>query len=156
MAHTINGKCDGCSACAGQCPTSAIHGIFKDRFEIDARLCIDCGVCGWICPIEAVLDAAGVVVPHLPRDERPRPLIDPQGCNGCRMCVDICSVNALKIVGPSYGGIAVLTGPLACVACGDCVTVCIKKAVSMGPLDLRKYDAAEHTVQLLEYLDECG
>ncbi len=156
MAHTINALCDGCSACAGQCPTNAIFGRFKERFTIDERLCIDCGVCGWICPIDAVLDAAGAVVPHLPRDERPRPLIDPQACNGCRMCVDVCSVNALALVGPIYRGIAVLSAPLACVACSDCVTVCIKKAVSMGPLDLRTYEPAEHTVRLKEYLDACS
>jgi len=156
VAHSINDRCDGCSACAGQCPTKAIHGRFKETFAIDARLCIDCGVCGWICPIEAVQDAKGAIVPHLPRDERPRPVIDPDGCNGCRLCADVCSVNALSIVGPVYRGIAVLAEPLACVACGDCVTVCLKRAVRMGPLDLRSYDPAEHAARLREYLDECG
>ncbi len=156
MAHSITSTCDGCSACAPQCPTKAIHGLFQEIYEIDARLCIDCGVCGWVCPIEAVLDATGAVVPFLPKDQRPRPLIDPVSCNGCRLCVEVCSVNALSIVGPMYQGIAVLSEPMACVACGDCVTVCIKKSVTMGPLDLRTYDVAEHMVRLKEYLDECG
>ena len=156
MAHTINALCDGCSACAGQCPTEAIHGLFKERYTIDERLCIDCGVCGWICPIDAVLDAKGAVVPHLPRDQRPRPLVDPEGCNGCKLCVDICSVDALKIVGPQYRGVAVLAEPLACVACGDCVPICIKGAITMGPLDLRTYDAGEQSTRLREFLEECG
>ncbi len=156
MAHSINALCDGCSACAGQCPTKAIHGRFKERYTIDARICIDCGVCGWICPIDAVLDAAGEVVPHLPRDQRPRPVIDPDLCNGCRMCVDICSVDALKIVGPVFRGIAVLSQPLACVACSDCETICLKKAVRMGSMDLRVYDPAGQEADLEEYLDECG
>ena len=156
MAHTITELCDGCSACAGQCPTKAIHGLFKERYAIDERLCIDCGVCGWICPLPAVLDAAGQVVPHLPRDERPRPLIDHELCNGCRMCVDICSVDALKIIGPIFRGVVVLSQPLACVTCGDCATICIKGAVEMGRLDLRVYDAAEQRLRLEELLDECG
>jgi len=156
VAHRINDRCDGCSACAGQCPTKAITGRFKERYTVTERLCIDCGVCGWICPIEAVEDAVGRIVPHLPRDQRPRPVIDAESCNGCKLCVDICSVDALKIIGPQFQGVAVLSGPLACVACGDCVTVCLKRAVTMGPLDLRTYDAAEHTARLQEFLDECG
>ncbi len=156
MAHTINDLCNGCSACAGQCPTRAIHGRFKELYAVDERLCIDCGVCGWICPIDAVEDQHGVLVPTLRRNQRPRPLIDPERCNGCKLCVDICSVDALRIVGPIYRGVAVLSSPRACVACGDCATICIKGAVTMGPLDLRSYDADDETVRLKDFLVECG
>lgn len=156
MAHSINALCDGCSACAGQCPTQAIRGRFKELYSIDARLCIDCGVCGWICPLDAVLDASGAVVPHLPRDQRPRPVVDPDGCNGCRMCIDVCPTDALSLVGPIFRGVALLSQPLACVACGDCATVCIKRAIEMGPVDLRSYAADAHAARLRELLDACG
>lgn len=46
--------CTGCFACKQVCAKGAIHTIVKDGFfypEIDASLCVDCGLCTKSCPV---------------------------------------------------------------------------------------------------------
>jgi len=47
-------KCVGCTACARQCPASAISGERKSPHEIDPALCIKCGNCKTACRFGAV------------------------------------------------------------------------------------------------------
>ncbi|MBI2377231.1 MAG: 4Fe-4S dicluster domain-containing protein [Deltaproteobacteria bacterium] len=166
MAHRIGEECNGCSACKRQCPTSAIQGEpplsalvrrgdsspAEAPFEIEARACIDCGVCGMVCPVGAVCDARGVTVPCLPRDARPRPKVTSDLCNGCGLCMDFCAFDCIALVGSRYSGVAYLARPMACVSCGDCATVCIKGAVAMGPADLRELDPEADRGRLSRYL----
>lgn len=140
MSHFIHAECNGCNACARQCPTSAITGEPDGRYVIEPALCIDCSVCGIICPVEAVTDERGRRVPRIPRDQRPRPVIDLHLCNGCTMCVEICPFDCLSIVGKPFFGGCYLSEPQACVSCADCVTICLKGAIRMKPLDLRAFD----------------
>ncbi len=64
MPHTINSNiCEGISSCAKACPVGCINqGKGKnlkgtDYFWIDFEICIDCGVCLSVCPVEgAVID----------------------------------------------------------------------------------------------------
>ena len=148
MAHLITEDCTGCSACQRQCPVEAIQGEFKKRYIIDPLLCVDCGVCGWICPDDAVLDAAGELVPRLPRPMRPRPQVLEHLCNGCGVCLDYCPFDCRDLIGPRHDGFAFLSSPMRCVGCGECSTSCIKGAIEMKPFDLRNYDAAAEAARL--------
>jgi ferredoxin len=145
VPHRFNSKCDGCSACVRQCPTKAIFGVFKKSYQVEPELCIDCGVCGMICPVEAVIDQHGRIAERVPRPQRLRPIVDPNMCNGCTMCVDYCPWNCLSVVGGTFAGIAILSEPLACVSCAECVDICIKGAVTMRPCGLADYDVEAET-----------
>lgn len=140
MAHTILPTCSGCTACQRQCPTGAIFGERDELHVIDPRRCIDCGVCGWICPTETVIDPHGTLVERLPRKNRPHPRIDAVLCNGCALCSEICPFDCIAVIGPRFQGIAILDAPERCVSCGECEDICIKRAVRMGRLPLRDYD----------------
>jgi NADH-quinone oxidoreductase subunit I len=56
-------RCTGCSTCAQACPDGCIlvatspaeDGSFNiDRYEIDFRLCMYCGLCTEACPYDAI------------------------------------------------------------------------------------------------------
>lgn len=127
MSYAITEACIGCTTCARQCPTAAVFGRVDDQHRIDATLCIACGVCGWVCPASAVLDGAGRATTYVPRHRRPRPVFDPDACNGCGKCVDICPFGVLVIHGPRYRGLARIATPDACVSCGECVSACPRR-----------------------------
>ncbi len=153
MAYLFNENCDGCSACERQCPTAAIYGERRKWYAVDPVLCIDCGVCGMICPVEAVLDEHGQLAARLPRNKRERPVVDPAMCNGCGLCIDYCPYACLSLVGHPQAGISILSEPLACVSCAECVDVCIKGAVKMRALNLREFDVDVETSRCLTVLD---
>lgn len=50
-------KCTGCHACAQSCKLSAIQMVYSgDGFlypQIDETLCVDCGICYRVCPLNA-------------------------------------------------------------------------------------------------------
>ncbi len=154
MSHRFNSRCDGCSACARQCPTLAIVGELHRPHRVIAELCIDCGVCGMICPIAAVEDEHGRIASRLRRDRRPRPVIDPLLCSGCALCTDYCPFACLALVGRAHHGIAVLAEPMACVSCGECADICIKGAVTMRAVDLRALDPAAERTRAVAVLQE--
>ena len=56
-------RCTGCSTCAQACPDGCIlvetspnpdGTLNKERYEIDFRLCMYCGLCVEACPYEAI------------------------------------------------------------------------------------------------------
>lgn len=149
MTHTICPECDGCSACAGQCPVAAIAGSPGLPYQIDAEACIDCGVCGMVCPVAAVRDAEGRVVARVPRDRRPRPVVDLDLCNGCGHCVEHCPFQARAVAGaPFYGG-SYVAQPHRCVCCGECGHICIKGAITRRTVDVRAWDPAAEVARIL-------
>ena len=44
--------CRGCSDCLMHCPTQAIR-VREGRAHIIKELCIDCGACADVCPVDA-------------------------------------------------------------------------------------------------------
>ncbi len=53
--YKITDKCIGCSACARQCPVSAISGELKKKFDINDEKCIKCGKCMSTCRFGAIV-----------------------------------------------------------------------------------------------------
>lgn len=58
--------------------------------------------------------------------DRPIPLIDPQLCDGCELCVRACPTKALELL----DGKAVVANPLACEYSGLCEAVCPTQAIT--------------------------
>lgn len=135
MAHFIDDKCIGCTACVAVCPTEAITGERKELHFIDPQLCIDCDACVRACPVLSIADEFGVYKPRIAkRSDWPKPVVDPVSCSGCEFCVDICPFDCLEIAGDGqFMGIAVLSKPNACVSCRECEEVCAKGAIMVLP-----------------------
>jgi NADH-quinone oxidoreductase subunit F len=57
VKYSITEDCDGCGACAKQCPQEAIAGKLKERHVIDMTKCTKCGTCVTVCRHDAVLVA---------------------------------------------------------------------------------------------------
>ncbi len=55
----------------------------------------------------------------------PVPKIDPDRCNQCRKCMDICRFRAITVIGDM-----VLTFPELCHSCGGCMAVCPEGAIT--------------------------
>jgi len=54
------------------------------------------------------------------------PVIDPQKCDGCGLCVGVCHLNALAIV----NNIITIIETVECDWCTDCELVCLTGAIS--------------------------
>ena len=54
------------------------------------------------------------------------PVIDPEKCDGCGLCVGVCHLNALAIV----NNIIAIIGIVECDWCADCEAVCLTGAIS--------------------------
>lgn len=89
------GYCDFCGLCAQVCPTGALRAFdpHVDKIGIayvDTATCLAytmgaCEKCRDVCRYDA-----------LSFDERNRPVVDAQHCNGCGECVDACTVNVYR------------------------------------------------------------
>jgi len=54
------------------------------------------------------------------------PVIDPQKCNGCGLCVSVCSCGALVIV----NNVITIVTIVDCDWCTDCEAVCTTGAIT--------------------------
>jgi len=54
------------------------------------------------------------------------PVIDPEKCDGCGLCVGVCHLNALAIV----NNVITIIETVECDWCTDCEAVCLTGAIS--------------------------
>lgn len=73
-------------------------------------------------------------------------VIDPELCNGCELCVEVCPTDALTM----DGDVAVVSGAES-LGCGHCVAICPTDAVRIGFIDDSALDLA--TVEEPQGLD---
>jgi ferredoxin len=71
-------------------------------------------------------------------NDRPVPLIDPQRCDGCGLCVRACPTTALALQDER----AIVAHPLACEYIGMCEAVCPTQAIRR-PFEIIVPEAAE-------------
>jgi NAD-dependent dihydropyrimidine dehydrogenase PreA subunit len=120
--------------------------VRKSLHVIDPPLCIDCGACGRVCPVEAVRDESGSLCPKMKYAEWLEPVFDPGICTPCRICVDTCPVNCLDIGEPLAGAepraYPFLRDPKRCIGCSLCSKDCPVDAISMRPRGSRAERAA--------------
>lgn len=131
MSYVITEECIQCNTplCAHRCPVGAIE-TKNGRKYINPKLCIDCGVCGISCQKEAIRTGDGKRIKFIPEEERPRAIINPQYCSGCRGCVEVCPFNCLEMVpnnNNEYFLVARNVRMQDCVACRLCVEICSDK-----------------------------
>lgn len=56
-----------------------------------------------------------------------KPVVDPNLCIACGICVDECPVSALDL-----DDVATLARPEDCTECGTCEAVCPNQAITLG------------------------
>lgn len=91
-----SGYCDFCMKCIDACPTGALsmdsattYNIGVAKIISDACVAWDwggCTICADVCPVEGAITL----------DERGRPHVDEQLCNGCGLCETKCPAPSLR------------------------------------------------------------
>jgi len=136
MPYSITKACTGCTACVRKCPVGAITGERKKVHKIDPDLCIDCGVCGRICPAKgAVLDNLGNTCTFIKPALWQRPEIDIKTCTSCNICIDTCPLGCISLSKNAGArdnhGYPYLSDEKACIGCGFCAADCPVDAIVM-------------------------
>ena len=79
--------------------------------------------------IDADVDAADLHLLLKPRIQRREPFvasqvarIDPERCDGCNRCVEVCRFSAIS---------SLKVDPISCEGCGVCIHICPKEAISL-------------------------
>ncbi len=113
-----SGYCDFCMKCVEACPTGALsldapsaHDIGVAKVISDACVAWDwggCAICADVCPVEGAITL----------DERGRPHVDEQLCDGCGLCETDCPAPSLRAYNSSLAekGIYVVSRESAAAA----------------------------------------
>src|SRR5690606_30546619 len=93
-------------------------------------ICIDCGACTFVCPVECIHNPRGEAPERIKkRTDWPKPQIIDELCTGCTFCVEVCPFNCLQLDDRPFAGVARLVDPKSCVGCSMCEEVCAKNAI---------------------------
>lgn len=92
-----------------------------------------------------IVEKAVVASDHLPVWDDPREAryqrvsIDPERCDGCKLCVVVCPANILELYGPKDNVKARLKADATgCMSCNNCYAVC----AGQGVIATEPYDFA--------------
>ncbi len=136
MSYKITDNCIGCTLCTKSCPVHAISGELKQQHIINPKRCVDCGVCGGVCPKASIIDNFGNVCSKVNKNDRLKPIVNAEKCTACSICVDICGFDCLSISLPKFqmdiDVYAELTNENKCVDCKMCMKACPVSAIKMG------------------------
>jgi ferredoxin len=55
VPHVDVFKCTGCGICIRECPEQII-GLVKGKAAILNDLCVECGICAFVCPFVAMVN----------------------------------------------------------------------------------------------------
>jgi len=117
------------------CPASAISGEKKNPHQIDTNLCIECGVCGRICPRIALLDAESDLCAMIKRSEWLKPVVVLKTCIACGICIDACPTGCLAMSErPRHKGVDAypyMKDAKTCIGCELCCRECPMDAIVM-------------------------
>ena len=137
MAYDIVETCIGCTACVKACPVNAISGERGEMHRIHPDIYMDYGLCGYVCPPEAILDFDRKVATRFKRrqDADRIAIVDTNRCTACDFCFDVCPYDAISYARVDDGFFNVAdVDPDVCKGCDAlCVTVCIKDAIQLHP-----------------------
>lgn len=83
--------------------------------------------------------------------------IDPERCQGHRVCASVCPTGALRLY-TRHGRTGVMFSAQACITCGDCVRACPERALRLLPLADGATDAAPRALTSFKpaACRECG
>ena len=136
--QSINGTkmcawaCIGFGDCVNVCKFNAISIKEDGIAHVDAEKCTGCGVCATVCPQKLISRVSasqkGVFVNCSNRSQNKPAIIKncKSGCIKCGKCERTCTQKAIHLV----DGLPVVDYAL-CNACGDCVTGCPTKVLSL-------------------------
>ena len=138
MPFFITNNCNGCTACTDICPVSAISGDKKNKHYIDAGLCIECGVCGKVCPHNAVTDPLGQMCTRMKKSAWQIPVFDREICTACGICIETCPTGCIDFGAPQGKeprAYPELLDENRCISCAFCVNECPVDAVVLNAKD---------------------
>jgi len=71
--------------------------------------------------------------------------INPDLCNACGQCKELCRFEAIHFDGPGNGRVpkTFRVDPLACEGCGVCAQFCVKEAIEFGPVASGRWYVSE-------------
>ncbi|HSW09383.1 MAG TPA: 4Fe-4S binding protein [Bacillota bacterium] len=117
--------CSGCRLCQLVCALDhfgennvkkaaiGIRGLFPAPGRYDVRVCVQCGTCAEVCPVEAIRLRHGAWV------------LDRELCTGCGACIAACPWGVMF----THPG---TPEPIKCDACGECVPYCPRNVLCIA------------------------
>ncbi|HCC32610.1 MAG TPA: 4Fe-4S ferredoxin [Clostridiales bacterium] len=117
--------CSGCRLCQLLCALDhfgennvkkaalGIRGLFPSPGRYEVRVCVQCGTCAEVCPVEAISRRNGAWV------------LDRELCTGCGACIAACP-GGVMFTHPGT------PEPIKCDACGECVPYCPRNVLRIA------------------------
>ncbi len=116
VADNCKAGCIGCEICYRECKFDAI--TMKNHLpQIDQEKCVGCMMCAETCPTSAIWGDF---------DNRMIAEIDKSQCIGCTLCKKTCKFEAISGERKQPHEITE-----ACTGCGECVSKCPKKCITL-------------------------